>query len=173
VLALYGYWIYKPPIIPEEHVRVTEYSVDLDELDSKQKIVFTLKVSNDLDGDIVIARDWVGPMIYDDTGQALHGGYAPSDDNRGVVILAKETRKISIIQRLPKDVAELVAKNLEAGQSQSFNWAGVDVRFMYKGSSYKLSTWPGVVISKGEHGVLQVGESFYTNVAMDERVSQV
>jgi hypothetical protein len=72
-----------------------------------------------------------------------------------------------------KDVAELVAKNLEAGQSQSFNWAGVDVRFMYKGNSYKLSTWPGVVISKGEHGVLQVGEIFYANVAVDERVSQV
>jgi hypothetical protein len=166
VLALYGYWKYKPPIIPEDHVQVTEYSVDLDELDSQQKIVFTLKVSNDLDGDIVIGRDWVGPMIYNDTGQALHGGYAPSEDNRGVVILTKETRKISIIQRLPKDVAELVSKNLEAGQSQSFNWAGVDVSFIYKGSSYKLSTWPGVAISRGENGVLQVGKSFYATVSM-------
>jgi hypothetical protein len=166
VLALYGYWKYEPPIIPEEHVRVIEYSVDLDELDSQQRIVFALKISNDLNGNIFFGRDWVGPMIYDDTGQALHGGYAPSEDHRGVVILTKETRKISIIQRLPKDVAELVSKNLEAGQSQSFNWAGVDVSFIYKGSSYKLSTWPGVVISKGEHGVLQVDRSSYANVSM-------
>jgi hypothetical protein len=153
----------------EGQVVVSHFGLFVDELISQRKITFALDVSNQLDGAIVFGRIWVGRTLYDT--KTLYGAQMLSEDNREIVVPSKETRRISIFQRLPYDIAQVVSERLEAGERQSFNLSGLDIPFVYNGVRRKLPVWPRIVFWKGEHGVLKVGKSPYPSVSVRKSAS--
>jgi hypothetical protein len=154
---------------PEEQAIVTHYGLVVDELISQRKIIFALDVSNQLDGDLVFGRTWVGRTGYGT--KTLYGAQMQSEDNRGIVIPSKETRRISIVQRLPYDLAQVVSERLETGDRQSFNLSELDIPFVYNAARCKLPVWPRIAFWKGEHGVLKVGKSPYASASARKSAS--